>query len=273
MYGKTKKERILFGVFLGLLGVALGGSVWAWTQEGHCGSCGGAARDLTGGRSLAPLGVGFYAGLLGLGVFFGRSRILFSGLLCAASAHAVILILVSHRGGFCGPCTMVGGAAILGGILSFFIDPDNLARGSLLMPIGGILTHAALFLFAAMPHPHLGGERGAGPGTERDVAPLARQAVKPGTASLLVFTRPGCPYCDLFEEKVLPELLREFGDRLGVERRPAPAGLPSPTLVISGAARTVFPGLPPISELRNAILQALRKVSYESESPLLSESR
>jgi hypothetical protein len=208
-----------------------------------------------------------YAGLLGLGAFFGRSKILFSGLLLAASAHAVLLILLTDRGVFCGPCTVVGGAAILGGILSFFIDPDNLARGSLLMPVGAILTHAALFALSALPHP--GGEQG--PGTGPDIVPLAGQSARPGTASLLAYTRPGCPYCDEFEEKVLPELSREFGERLVVERRPAPVGLPSPTLVVSGAARTVFPGLPPTSELRNAIVLALRKGN--DEPPVLSQSR
>lgn len=266
VYGKTKKERLLFGVLLGLLAVALAGSAWAWTREGQCGSCGG-ARDLVGGRSLAPLGVSLYSGLLILGAFFGRSRILFSGLLLAGSAHAVLLILLTQRGIFCGPCTLVGGAAILGGVLSFFIDPVNLARGSLLMPIGAILTHAALFALGAFHHP--GGE--AGPGSIPEVAALAEPTATPGTASLLVFTRHGCPYCDEFEEKVLPELLREFGERLVVERRPAPIGLPSPTLVVSGAARTVFPGLPPIAELRKAIVLALRKGN--DEPPVLSQSR
>src|SRR5947207_3228041 len=106
VYGKTKKEKILFGALLGLLAVALAGSVWAWTREGQCGSCGG-RQDLAGGHSLAPLGVSLYAGLLTLGAFFGRSKILFSGLLLAASAHAVLLVLLTDRGVFCGPCTLV----------------------------------------------------------------------------------------------------------------------------------------------------------------------
>src|SRR5712671_2460351 len=95
VYGKTKKQRIFFGALLGLLAIALAGSAWAWTRGGaQCESCGG-ARDIAGGHSLAPLGVSLYGGLLALGAFFGRSKILFSGLMLAASAHAVLFILLT----------------------------------------------------------------------------------------------------------------------------------------------------------------------------------
>jgi hypothetical protein len=147
------------------------------------------------------------------------------------------------------------------------MDPDNLARGSVLMPVGAILTQAALFLVAAFP----------GPEGDRSVQALlglsraSERALRPGTATLLVFTRAGCRYCEEFDEEVLPVLVREFGDALVVERRAAPAGLPSPTIIVGGRERSVFPGLPPTSELRQAVVLALRKESHEPS--VLSQSR
>ncbi len=259
MYGKNRKDKILFSVMLGLVAIALGGSLWAWIGAATCGACAG-ARDLLGGVSLAPLGAIFYGVLLALGIFIGRARLFFSGLLLASAAHAVLLILLYQRGVFCSPCLLVGGSVVLGAALSFWADADNLARGSVLLPVGAIFTHAAIFAIgflqphgqdvavASLPRPH----------TE------AKDAAKPGTARLLVYTRSGCRYCDEFEDQVLPELLREFSGRLEVGREQAPASLPTPTIVISGLERTVFPGLPPIAQLRDAILRALGKVNHES---------
>ena len=45
VYGKTKRDRILVGVLLGLLAVALTGSLWAWVGDAGCEAC-RAARDL-----------------------------------------------------------------------------------------------------------------------------------------------------------------------------------------------------------------------------------
>lgn len=259
MYGKNRNDKILFGVVLGLVAVALGGSVWAWIGPSTCKACAG-ARELLAGANLAPFGAVFYGLLFAVGMILGRSRLFFSGLLLAASAHAVLLILLYQRGVFCSPCFLVGGSVVLGAALSFWADADNLARGSVLLPVGAVLTHTAIFALgffqppgkvealAALPEPT----------AEASVAP------KPGTAKILVFTRSGCRYCDEFEDLVLPELLREFPGRLDVGREPAPASLPTPTIVISGKARTVFPGLPPIADLREAIVRAIGKVTHES---------
>lgn len=259
MYGKTRKGKILFSTILGLVATALGGALWAWLGAPDCGSCGG-TRQLLGGLTLAPLGAGFYGVLLALGAAFGGSRLFFSGLLVAASAHVVLLFALYQHGVFCGPCILAGGAAILGAAFSFWADPDNLARGSVLLPVGAVLSHAAVFAMGFLRPP----------GMDEAIATLppptleAKTEAKPGMARLLVFTREGCRYCDLFEQDVLPDLLREFSGRLGVSREQAPASLPTPTIVISGEERTVFPGLPPVAQLRDAILRALGKGNHES---------
>lgn len=271
MYGKTRKDKILFSAILGLVALALGGALWAWLGAPDCGSCGG-AREILGGLTLAPLGAGFYGVLLALGASFGRSRLFYSGLLVAASAHVVLLLALYQHGVFCAPCILVGGAAILGAALSCWADPDNLARGSVLLPVGAVLSHAAIFAMGFL----------RAPGVEEAITSLsppgleAKAAARPGMARLLVFTREGCRYCDEFEQDVLPELLREFSGRLGVDREQAPASLPTPTIVISGHERTVFPGLPPVAQLRDAILRALGPQALEKrnhESSMLPKPR
>ncbi len=271
MYGKNRNDKILFGVVLGLVAIALGGSLWAWIGAATCDACAG-ARELLGGVSLAPLGAIFYGVLLALGIFIGRARLFFSGLLLASAAHAVLLVSLYQHGVLCSPCILVGGSVVLGAALSFWADADNLARGSILLPVGGVLTHAAIFAMGFFRPPGLEEVALSLPPAGLE----SKDAAKPGTAKLLVFTRAGCRYCDEFEEKVLPELLREFSGRLEVGREQAPASLPTPTIVISGLERTVFPGLPPLAQLRDAILRALGKVDFhkvDDESSMLQKPR
>ena len=259
MNHKPKNWWSLRGAMLGLVGLAFVGSLWAWMSRADCGACrtGGA---LAWGAELAPLGVGFYGGLLLFGLLFGPSRVLYIGLLGAASVHVVLLLVLYQQGILCSPCVLVGGAAILAAGLSFWADPDNLARGSVILPLGAVIAQGALLAVGYLPPSDVEEQRLAqSPGMSEKL-----KEPKRGTARLLVFTRAGCGYCDEFEEDVLPKLLQEFSGRLEVGREPAPASLPTPTIVISGAARSVFPGLPPISDLRVAIHRALGEKSHES---------
>lgn len=259
MYGKTENQRFLFIGILVLVGAALAGSLWAWLGVGSCGSC-GSARELLGGRSLAPIGVAFYGALMVAGLAFGRSRIFFSALLLAAATHAVLLLSLVQHEVLCWPCILIGASAILGAALSFWADADNLGLGSVLLPIGAVVAHTALFAMGLLRPVGIDDVVAAIPTPERSTKAEARE----GNARLLVFTRSGCRYCDEFEQDVLPKLLREFSGRLDVSREPAPASLPTPTIVISGQERSVFPGLPPVERLRDAILRALGKGTHES---------
>ena len=71
---------------------------------------------------------------------------------------------------------------------------------------------------------------------------------------MIVYTRPECVFCQKLEAEILPELLADFRGRLSVERRPAEAGLPTPTILVLGPGGTqVFPGLPSRERLGAAI--------------------
>ena len=93
----------------------------------------------------------------------------------------------------------------------------------------------------------------------------------PGSARMTVLSRTGCPYCAELEEKVIPVLRRDFGARLVVRREEAPGGIPTPTIIIAGVKGTVFPGLPPVDELRAALRSAIGGEQYEPS--VLSQSR
>jgi hypothetical protein len=263
---ENRNRRVIFGLVLGLLLVALVGAVWAWTSGEGCGSC-SSLREVAGRTSLAPIGVAYYAVLVLTGVFFGQSTFLFGGVILAAAAHLALLLLLIQRGVFCPPCMLAGLTAIGAAVLTFTIDPPSLARAGILMPIGAIGAHLAIFLAGGVRVPAM-----AGPGNA--VAQVESGRMRPpeaGKARMTVFSRTGCPYCTELEEKVIPQLRREFGDRLQVHREEAPGGIPTPTIVIAGVRGTVFPGLPPTDELRSALWSAIGGERHESS--VLSQSR
>ncbi len=254
----NRHRRTLFIAVVALVAIALLGSIWAWIAGQSCGSCGG-ARDLAGGTSLAPIGAAYYAALLAAGALFGPSRILFGGILLAAAAHVALLLLLIQRGVFCAPCVVTGLGAIAAAVVSFIIDPANLGRAGVLVPAGAIGAHLALFFAGGIMTPTL-----ASAGSVLSEPEIARaHPERVGTVQMTVFSRAGCPYCVELEEKVLPQLRREFGDRLDIAREEAPGGIPTPTIVIGGAKGIVFPGLPPVDELRLALRRAMGGERHE----------
>jgi hypothetical protein len=255
---ENRNRRVTFALLMGLVGIALIGAIWAWTTRESCGNC-SSLRDVAGKTTLAPVGAAYYAVLVMAGAIFGQSRFLQRGVILAAAAHLALLLLLVQRGVFCAPCVVTGLAAIGAAALCFVIDPTNMARAGILMPMGAIGAHLAIFLAGGVHVPAL-----AGP--EPAVAQAQSGRLHPpaaGKARMTVFSRAGCPYCTELEEKVIPELRRDFGDRLDVHREEAPGGIPTPTIVIAGARGTVFPGLPPTDELKAALWSALGGERHE----------
>jgi hypothetical protein len=260
---KDNRKRLYIGV-LALVAIALLGAIWAWATRESCASCQG-VRDLVKGTSLAPAGAMYYAVLFVAGAVFGPSRFLFGGVLVAAAAHLALLLLLIQRGIFCAPCVATGLAAITAAALSFVIDPLNFSRAGILVPVGAIGAHLALFWAGGIMTPTLVTAEGGNPEARLDEG----QPPRAGMARVTVYSRRGCPYCVELEEKVLPELRREFGNRLDLHLEDAAAGMPTPTIVIAGAKGVVFPGLPPVRELRAAIQDAIGGESHEP--PVLSK--
>jgi len=235
---------------LGLVVLALLGSVWAAFFTRDCASCGGTAGSASG-RALSQAGVAYYALLFGAGLIVGRSRVVWSGILLAASVHGVLLVILVTRREFCPPCVVAGLAAVGAAALSCFIDPYNLARASVILPGAALATQLSAFALGAFSGP-------AVPGVQ--ALPEPAQHWKAGTVKMVVYERPDCVYCQRLRSDVLPGLTLEFGRRLDVEHRSAEGmpGLPTPTILLTGAGgRRSYPGLPSSEVLRQAILETL----------------
>lgn len=256
-------------VFLGLLAGALLASVWAVLAGAGCGSCEG-AQGLVGGKTLAFLGVAYYAVLLTTALLFGPCLPVFAGIQIAAGIHGSLLALLVHRGVFCAPCVTAAGTAIAALGLSLRLQPQNIVRTAYLLPGAAFMLQAWLLYAGELSLPK--GASGIPEGllAEPREAPPSPDA----PARLVAFTRPDCGYCVDLEKYILPKLEREFGKRLAVELRSAKGlpSLPTPTILLSGpGGRRYFPGLPPEVELRAAVAHVMGD-RHETQA-LLPESR
>jgi hypothetical protein len=100
---------------------------------------------------------------------------------------------------------------------------------------------------------------------------VAETAARSERVRIVAYERPDCSYCDEFERDILPAVRREFD--VDVERRDASdrPELPTPTIVVSGPrGREVFPGLPTVSMLADAV-RVVR--GDHDEKTVLSRSR
>ena len=240
-------------LILGILGIAWAGSFWALHADGNvpCSSC-QEAKELTGGPGLGLLGTIAYSCLLALGLFLGPSRLFLLGSALAAGVHVVLMTLLVHRGIFCPPCFLTGGAAITAMVLSLRFQPANAIHVGIALSVAAVVTSIFLRLGATYE-----ADRISATITSSIADPSQTiHPQTPGTVQVFAFVRDGCHYCDLLEDDLFPVLREEFGDTVSIETKPAPDGIPTPTIVIDGAIRTVFPGLPPLERLRKAILDA-----------------
>lgn len=250
---RRARTRILWGAIVSFLVVALAASAWAALAKEGCGGCDG-ARALARGGLLAWAGVAFYATLLASALLLGPSRSVYGGVLLAAGTHAVLLLFLARESLLCPPCLLAGGAAIAGAVASCLLEPANISRGSVFLPIAAAGTHLVLFALGtvALPERESLSDLHAPARVRKE---NARQEVR-----MVIYERADCEYCRRLKEEVLPGLLRDFRERLQVESRSAEAmpWLPTPTILLSGpGGERSFPGLPATPRLRAAILESL----------------
>jgi hypothetical protein len=244
------KGRSWWRLALGLIGLALGGAAWAAFFWGGCGSCSGSSAGAAG-HLLALSGVVYYVLLLGAGLVLGPSRVFWVGVLVAASIHGALLVALVMRGTLCPACILTGAAAIGAAALSCLIEPYNLVRASVILPAAALVTQLGGWALGTLPS--------AKPARTAAV-PVAVPHDESGTVRMVIYGRVDCVFCQRLAAEVLPELAREFGERLRVEHRSAEdlPGLPTPTIILTGAGgRRSFPGLPRTDALRRAILDTL----------------
>ncbi len=227
-------------ILLILLGIQAGISAAAaaldWTYS--CGAC------RTGGFSLGPVGVAFYAGLLLAALYAGPGRLVFGAVIFAFGIHVMLVAQLLSLGLACWICFAAAANALAMAVLSVACDRANLARAAAILPWSAILVvgwrHIPLHE------------------TAKETEATASEAVR-----LTAFTQPECPYCEDLRDRVFPALRKEFGPRVRIVERPAgeqPGLRRVPTLVISPAGRDagsrVIEGLPDYETLRGALLRA-----------------
>jgi hypothetical protein len=90
--------------------------------------------------------------------------------------------------------------------------------------------------------------------------PVAPASPSSNSVSIVVFTQPNCVFCEELRARVIPEIEREFGERIRIEYRPAsemPGLRRAPTLFLrptqAGNEIRVIEGLPTVERLRGAI--------------------
>lgn len=196
-----------------------------------CSACG------TGRLVPALLGALGYAVLFGRALTAGLTRDVFVGILFAGGIHAALAIKMLTTGDrcvFCAAAALVS-FAMMG--ISVVLDRTNLGRLALLTPT------AALLVLAGGSH-----------------APAAPPHPSEGRIGILVYTQNDCGFCEELRHNVLPEIEREFGDRVRIELRSAdelPAIRRTPTLILTSGRPSdrprVIEGLPTVERLRGAI--------------------
>ena len=239
---------------------AMGFAAWALLASGACASC-DAAAGLVEGKTLATVGVIYYALLFAAALVRGPSLVVSGGVLLAVLVHAKI---------FCAPCIGAALSALAALALAIRCDPANAFRASWVIPGAAIAVQGWVLLTGALPamaETKASAERVA----EQEFAapPVAR-----GNVRMVVYTRPDCGYCIQFDREVLPALVRDFGNHLSVERRSAEnlPGIPTPTLILTGAERRrFFPGLPELEDLKSTV-RNLMEESHGHET-VLEKSR
>lgn len=217
-------------------GIAAAAAAVEWSYS--CGAC------RAGGLSLGLPGFAFYAGLSLAALFAGPTPLLFCALFFGFGVHVMLVAQLFSSGLVCGLCMGAAGVSLVLTVLSVIHERVNLVRLAVTLPWSVLLVIGWT-------------------GAPRNPAGPAIEASPSDSVRILVFDEPDCPYCEELRDRVIPEIVREFGSRVRVIHRPAgelPAIRRTPTVIVAPAGRDessrVFEGLPSVEMLRRAIRDA-----------------
>ena len=216
----------------------------------RCQTCKAAAGS-AGGLPLAWMGFAYYGICL---ILAFSPRPLAAPLVAGASGiHCVLMATLQRYRINCPQCRLTACAAFLATALTAVAQPGQV--GAML----AILAAAAVSTRLLLPRLQRCAAKRMADQADRVLADIATDAapVTSGHARLIVLHKPNCPPCESVRSTVLPALTAQFQDRLEIEWRPVPPGMPAPTLLILGKRPMRFVGLPPISFVATAIVAAL----------------
>lgn len=196
-----------------------------------CAACG------TGRLLPAVLGMLGYAVLLGRTLTAGLTGDVFVGILFAGGIHAALAVRMMTSGIGCPICVAAALVSLIMMGIVVPLDRANLGRLALLTPSAALLVLA-------------GGS----------LLPAAALREPEDRVAILVYEQADCGYCEELRKTVLPEIQREFGNRVRVELHAATelaAIRRTPTLILGSGRRPgvsrVIEGLPGVERLRGVI--------------------
>lgn len=232
--------------------IALAGSLWAAVAGVGCDSC-ERAKAAIGGVNLGVVGLSYYGALLLVLVRRGESRLSRAAILAAVGVHLVLVVFLMRLEVFCPACLLTACGAALAGTAVIARKDFDLRRNFWPLPTAAVMT-LALVTWQQRAQAIAWQAQG-----DQLLAEVLHENIQvpADQVRLLVFVRPGCKYCERFEREIVPKLTNHFGNALTMENRPAPEGLPTPTVIILGRENHALVGMPRFSRLTNAILSAL----------------
>ncbi|MGV3663442.1 MAG: hypothetical protein ACO1TE_24940 [Prosthecobacter sp.] len=237
-------------VLLTAAGVALAVSILTGLYPEACVSC-LVASVLVGSVSFSWAGMAFYSVLILLILLPRGRRAVLPMVAFAAGAHGVLLFSLFMSGHTCWMCVTAGASVIAAFV--FAACRHGKERGLMLAwVVIGILTSQGLVTAGEMYDRHL--QTIAVAAATEDAE--SHVATPPGKAGLVVYSRPGCHHCELFETEDIPRIKAEFGEDVLVHFREPPDDLPSPAVIVLPGPVAVFLGQPSYDALRTAVLEA-----------------
>lgn len=221
---------------------ALSAALWSSLKARSCAACDQAAK-LVGGLPVAALGAAFYLILLLAWLIVPGHPAAFAALAAAVGVHGALLSLLRRHRLVCPPCLVTAGAALLA--TGTAVAPSPLVRspwgalalvlvaaGAWALTVRGLGLARKVFAWR---------RRAAAFDLARTVLPQEKTGETPDAqaqrkARMIVYKRPGCQACAIFDATLRPGLEETFGEHLTIEtRRPEDPALPTPLAVVLGA--------------------------------------
>jgi hypothetical protein len=226
----------------GLLGAAALTAAWSGLAWSRCASC-DRARQLSGGLPLAAAGAVGYASLAvasGAGVV---PALVANVTLAAAGSHASLLAILLRARAWCAVCLITAGLIFGAAIGAFPLVPTSVAIAAI---VAGAATTMMIVSLSARAHLATTEQR-----TVRNVLTASCELPCDGPR-VVVWSRPGCPPCQLFARVVEPGL-SALPDTT-IDRRAAEPGMITPTVLVCTRSRRIcFVGIDPRTALRRIV--------------------
>lgn len=207
VFGSLSTADSLSQTAFGLLGIAWLAASWSWIVGGNCRAC-SKTTALVGELPLAAAGSIYYTLLILLMGLFNLPAVVGLAVFTAVGVHLCLVALLARARLWCGPCLLTAVALFLAAVLLALYDfvpwLSLVAAGALLATWQAVQLARRL---AAL-------EREYGNYQLAQTALQREWKKTPGRVRLVVYKRPNCIYCVLYETVLRPAIVQDFGEQI-----------------------------------------------------------